>query len=176
MLNGGGKLDSLKAVWNQLDRMRGEGQRIDLLSALRAAQDVGIELNWQDLCALSATFQGRGMDLGVPPKSLVDALLLYVGQRPVDTALDPWAGKGIILTALRELGAIQSGVGVIRNVDDHEIAKSTSTHRSEHRFLLRGKDESFERMPASHHFLILGWNRAIRREQLKGGPRVSVTP
>ena len=118
------ELDERSTVWKILDVERGNG--LSLQNIFLALQRHGLSPNWRIMASLSRRLPFEG----IPTEPMVDFLTKLIG---VDTGVrifDPWAGTGVLLSAVAGVTNAGECHGAIMNPDLKPIAEHLLTSAS----------------------------------------------
>lgn len=117
--------DRVPAVlyWQLIDQLRGAGflDRFSMgLEIVRRAVAAGLIDDWRDLSSLLSGDR-TSPDI-VDPTFVSDTIVALVSDGHPLRVLDPWAGLGLTLRALDEVGQVSHGVGIEINASVEQLA------------------------------------------------------
>ncbi len=112
--------EKLKRVWAMMDAHRGK-QELTLDRVVHLAFDNNIPLNPRELWRL-ATQLGKSGGVGVCPPLVAEFIADLIGDSQPSRILDPWAGRGTLLTTLVQRTKAGPSVGICADITALETA------------------------------------------------------
>jgi hypothetical protein len=109
-----------------LDSSHWSGSSHELTRLLRDARQEGFHVGWRLLSSVPSRYLGSTASL---PPFVVDFVVAWLGGRQFARGADPTAsmGSSVLLTALVESGAVTSGYGRLRDLDEVKVARELSS-------------------------------------------------